>query len=98
MFKLKATLDCHDLNLIMKEMNCYYRKWFDLIKFSEAGDDIYVAFELDEQLDEFDREWFHYYEKTGDEAMMNDCRDTIKIREYLRNKIDDNVVLIHVYY
>ena len=98
MFKLKATLDCHDLNLIMKEMNCYYRKWFDLIKFSESGDDTYVTFELDEQLDEFDREWFNYYEKIGDEAMMNDCKDTIKIREYLRNKIDDNVVLIHVYY
>ena len=98
MFKLKTTLDCHDLNLIMKEVNCYYRKWFDLIKFSEAGDDTYVTFELDEQLDEFDREWFHYYEKIGDEAMMNDCRDTIKIREYLRNKVDDNVVLIHVYY
>ena len=98
MFKLKATLDCHDLNLIMKEMNCYYHKWFDLIKFSEAGDDTYVTFELDEQLDEFDKEWFNYYEKIGDEAMMNDCRDTIKIREYLRNKVDDNVVLIHVYY
>ena len=98
MFKLKATLDCHDLNLIMKEMNCYYRKWFDLIKFSELGDDTYVTFELDEQLDEFDREWFNYYEKIGDEAMMNDCKDTIKIREYLRNKVDDNVVLIHVYY
>ena len=98
MFKLKATLDCHDLNLIMKEVNCYYRKWFDLIRFSEVGDDTYVTFELDEQLDEFDREWFNYYEKIGDEAMMNDCKDTIKIREYLRNKVDDNVVLIHVYY
>ena len=98
MFKLKATLDCHDLNLIMKEINCYYRKWFDLIRFSEVGDDTYVTFELDEQLDEFDREWFNYYEKIGDEAMMNDCKDTIKIREYLRNKVDDNVVLIHVYY
>ena len=98
MFKLKTTLDCRDLNLIMKEVNCYYRKWFDLIRFSEVGDDTYVTFELDEQLDEFDREWFNYYEKIGDEAMMNDCRDTIKIREYLRNKVDDNVVLIHVYY
>lgn len=98
MFKLKATLDCHDLNLIMKEINCYYRKWFDLIRFSEVGNDTYVTFKLDEQLDEFDREWFNYYEKIGDEAMMNDCKDTIKIREYLRNKVDDNIVLIHVYY
>ena len=97
MIKLVPTIDSYDLNLIMKETNCYYQRWFELSKFEDARDNEYFVFELDEQLDDFDIEWMKYFEKEGNEEMVHDCEDTIKIREYLRDKVNGNVILVYTY-
>lgn len=97
MIKLVPTIDSYDLNLIMKEINCHYSRWFELSKFEDVGDTEYFVFELDEALDDFDRSWMEYFEREGNEEMAHDCEDTIKIREYLRGKVDNNIVLIYMY-
>lgn len=93
--ELVPMINSYDLTLIMEETNCYYHRWFELSQFEDA--DKYFIFKLDKQLDDFDREWMKYYEKEGNEEMVHDCEDTIKIREYLREKVNSNIVLIRIY-
>lgn len=100
MFKLRATIDCYDLEKIMKELDTPIINWNELVILEDAEDESHIKFDLDEELDIHDETWLEWYKNNTNyfKSDKEDCETMLKLRKYLRDKINDNFVLVHCHW
>ena len=100
MFRLRAVIDCYDLEKIMKELDCHITDWTELTILEDAENESYIQFDLDEDLDAHDVRWLAYYKDNTNyfKSDKEDCETMLKLRKYLRDKVNDNFVLVHCHW
>ena len=89
-----------DLEKIMKELDTPIINWNELVILEDAEDESHIKFDLDEELDIHDETWLEWYKNNTNyfKSDKEDCETMLKLRKYLRDKIDDNFVLVHCHW